>query len=201
MAAHASPPTAYTSESALAAAVCPNNRGSLPSGLRTSTVCTRAIPAGGALTMTASSLCSKPCSTRPSGSGTPGRAASTCSRNSGAVFAAHPAALARSISRNVIATPPSRENNSCGTRDILPCPASAGRLSGFRAGTCRESFHLCQSTSLFCPFRDVDATFTETPTRKMVFHTGKLYAVPSPVQSTAGNGFRQMLHPDVSGIR
>jgi hypothetical protein len=45
-------------------------------------------------------LCSKPCNTRPSGSGTPGRDANTCSSNSGAVFAAQPAALALSISLN-----------------------------------------------------------------------------------------------------
>lgn len=102
---------------------------------------------------------------------------------------------------NVIATPPSRETILVGHGTFfhaLPPPADS---RAFAQEPVAKSFHLCQSTSLFCPFRDVDATFTETPTRKMVFHTGKLYAVPSPVQSTAGNGFRQMLHPDVSGIR
>ena len=80
----------------------PNRRGLLPRGLNTSTVCTSAMPGGGACTTTASSLWANPCKTRSVGSGTPGKARRTCSSNSGAVFAAQPAAFVRSIRRNVI---------------------------------------------------------------------------------------------------
>ena len=99
---HGMPPMAYTSESALAAAVWPKSRGSLPRAPRMSTVCTSAIPGGGAFMTTASSLLEKPCAMRPSGSGGTGMEERICSSNSGAVLAAQPAPLVLSIRQNAM---------------------------------------------------------------------------------------------------
>src|SRR5439155_26405843 len=91
-----SPPIAYTSESALAAAIAPNSKGSSTMGVKKSTVCTSAR--SGAIRNTpASSAVEVP--TSRSACTTGGSARRTRDRSAGPSLPAQPAARARSVSR------------------------------------------------------------------------------------------------------
>ena len=99
------PPIAYTSDSALAAAIRPQSYGSSTTGVKKSVVATTAIPVPAIRTTAASSPSSSPTSSSPAGSRgpAPSSPATAASSSPGGILQAQPPPCAYWVSRYVVA--------------------------------------------------------------------------------------------------